>query len=163
MWYLYIISVGMGVSYLLLYFLFPLLFTNKLISLKLKSLYSIIYVVVFSLTVNFISNSIADQWFGDRILHIFGGGVTAFLVCFLVVRDSKLKINKFQFLVISLLTVTSLGVVNELIEFFLQMLTHIIFAPTITDTWLDLLSNTIGAIIGAACFAPFINNRPKIK
>ncbi len=81
----------------------------------------------------------------------------AFMVCFLVVKDSKLPVTKFQFLIFSALIATALGVANELLEFFLQHYFGFISAASVTDTWLDLLSNTVGILLASICFVPFIS------
>jgi hypothetical protein len=94
--------------------------------------------------------------FSNRVLHAYGGGFMAFLVCFLVVRDSKLSLTKFQFFIFSFLIVAALGVANEILEFFLQNYAGMIFSSHINDTWYDLMSNTIGSLIATVCFVPCI-------
>lgn len=56
---------------------------------------------------------------------------------------------------------TALGVANELFEFLLQSTTHLVFSPTVTDTWLDLLSNTIGIGVAVSIFSAFIKTPRK--
>lgn len=154
--YLLLISFGLCVTYVLLYFLFPFFFKGKTVRLTRQSLYSIIYIILLSLLIFVVSLSVTNLELGNRVLHTFGGGFLSFFTCFLVVRDSKLPINKFQFFILSFLVAIALGVANEILEFFFQQYFHIIFAATVNDTWLDLISNTVGALIAGACFTPLI-------
>ena len=76
----------------------------------------------------------------------------SFFICFRVVRDSRLLISKFQFFVFSVLVVTAMGVGNEIVEFVLQNYMPLVFSVDINDTWLDLISNGLGMLLGAALF-----------
>lgn len=156
--YLLFITFGLCATYFILYFLFSIFFKNTITRPNHKSVYSIIYVVIFSLLSYLIVYVIPNEWWSDRVLHLLGGGAVSFFLCFLVVKDSKLNIGRFQFFIFSFLIVTALGVGNEIIEFFLQHYFNIIFASTVTDTWLDLISNLIGTLIAAAVLVPFIKN-----
>jgi hypothetical protein len=105
--------------------------------------------------VYFVSFRVTDWELGNRLLHIFGGGFLSFLICFFAVKDSELSISSFQFFSFSFLLVITLGVGNEILEFFLQNYAHFSFAQNVNDTWLDLISNAFGAIIAMACLTPF--------
>lgn len=76
------------------------------------------------------------------------------IICFLVVRDSGLKIGRFQFFVFSAMIVTALGVGNEILEYYAQTYFGIIAAATVDDTWLDLISNTVGICAAALLLIP---------
>lgn len=156
--YLIFIALGLCAVYFFLYFLFPIFFQTTITRPNKKSAYSLVYIFAFSLISYFIALQIGNEWIGNRIIHILGGGAASFFMCFRVIKDTDMKIGRFQFFVFSFLIVTALGVGNELVEFFLQHFFHIIFAPTITDTWLDLLSNTIGILLGAAVLVPFVKS-----
>ncbi len=156
------ITFGLCLAYLLVYLLIGPFFNQPTARLTARSTYSLITIFVFSLLTFAISIYIPDLVLGNRVLHAFGGGFMAFFVCFLAARDSRVKINRFQFLLVSLLVVTALGVANEIIEFFLQYYFakyDLFFATTINDTWLDLVSNTIGILLAAAVFVPHIKKR----
>ena len=157
--YLLTITIGLCVSYIALFFLFPYFFNHARNKLSLKSLASILIICTISLVSCYIALGIHDKETGNRILHIFGGGFTAFLVCFLAVKDSGVRLRKFQFFIFSSLVVIALGVLNELIEFFLQYYFHIISAKTGIDTWLDLTSNMVGIFIAGICFVPFVSRK----
>ena len=154
--YLLIITIGLCLAYVFFYFLFPLFFRNTTVALSAKSLYSILYIVIFIFLAYEISLRVADYELSNRFLHIFGGGFVSFLICFLAVKDSKLSLGRFQFFIFGVLLAIALGVANEILEFFLQRYFNMDFAKTATDTWLDLISNTVGALIAAACLTPFI-------
>jgi len=155
----------MVAAYVFLFYTSQLFFKNSITSkLHNKSVHSIIYIVVLDALAYWLSLNISDIQLSNRVLHAFGGGFLAFFVCFRVAKDAKLPVNKFQFFVASSLIVISLGVANEIIEFFLQNYSnlHIVFAPTINDTWLDLVSNTVGAFIASVCFVPFIKSAKNV-
>ncbi|MCC7432943.1 hypothetical protein IT412_05485 [Candidatus Peregrinibacteria bacterium] len=157
--YLFLISLGMGLAYLFLYQIYSVFFTGKLTKYSLESWKSIVIILVFSLVVNKLALLIVDRELGNRVMHAFGGGFLAFFTCFLVVKNLKLRMNIFPFILFSFLIVMSLGIANELLEFFLQSYSPLIFANSINDTWLDLTSNFIGTIVAIAIFTPFIRNK----
>lgn len=157
--YLFLISLGMGLAYLFLYQIYSVFFTGKLTKYSLESWKSIVIILVLSLVVNKLALLIVDREFGNRVMHAFGGGFLAFLNCFLIVKNLKLKMKIFQFVLFSFLIVMSLGIANELVEFVLQSNTPLIFANSINDTWLDLTSNLVGAILAIGIFTPFIRNK----
>lgn len=154
--------MGFILTYFILYkILFPILFEKPLLPLGKGTILSFLIIIVLSLINYFfiISFLNIESGIGNRLLHAFGGAFIAFLVCFLVVKDGKLDISKFQFFIISLLMVTALGVVNEIYEFILQNYFDKIAAATVDDTWLDLISNTVGILVAGICFIPFINRK----
>ena len=97
----------------------------------------------------FVTYNIPNEFWANRFLHAFGGGFLLYMICYSVMKDHQLTIDHFRFFVFSFLVVTSLGVANEMMELFLQTTTHLVFADSVTDTWLDLLSNIVGITLGA--------------
>ncbi len=93
--------------------------------------------------------SVPDAELGNRFQHAVGGGVLGVVLCFLVFRDHRIKATRFQFFIWTTLIVTALGVGNELLEFFMQANTTMIFAANTFDTWRDLASNTVGIALAA--------------
>ncbi len=61
---------------------------------------------------------------------------------FLAAKDSNIVIDRFRFFTLSVLIVTGLGVANEMLEFFLQSQTGLIFTTSINDTRVDLTSTS---------------------
>jgi hypothetical protein len=116
-------------------------------------------IVALSFFGYFVAFAIQDQELSNRFLHAFGGGFLGFLTCFLAAKDSSVVINKFQFFIFSVLIVIALGVANEILEFLLQNYVGIVFATSVNDTWLDLISNTIGIFIASAIFIPLVRNK----
>ncbi len=157
--YLTIITFGMCVAYLVFAFAFPKFFKNKFQALSPNWAFSILYIIIFSVAAHYFSLLIPNDELSNRVLHALGGGFAAFFICFLVFRDSKIQLTRFQFFVFSFLVVTALGTANEIIEFFLQNNYHLIFAPNTNDTWQDLISNTVGALAAGICFTPFIKTK----
>ena len=145
----------MCAAYFMLLALYPLLFSQKRTALSFRSLLSLGTIILISTLVLLVSFSIQDVDLGNRVLHTFGGGFLGFLVCFLAAKDSRININRFQFLVFSALIVLALGIANELLEFMLQEYVGMIFAIHVNDTWLDLASNVTGIVLGALLITPF--------
>lgn len=157
--YLIAITLSLCIAYFALFLIFPFFFEHRVAKIGPKSLLSVALIFIISFLGYLIAFTIPDLELSNRFLHGFGGGFMALFVCFLVAKDSHVRINKFQFIFLSLLTVTALGVVNEILEFFLQNYGGVIFAASINDTWLDLISNTIGIALALIAFAPFINKK----
>ena len=105
--YLILISVSLCIFYFVLFFVSPELFNQERGKIGLSSLFSVTLILLLSFLGYFIAFNISDTELSNRFLHGFGGGFMAFLVCFLIVRDTRLKINKFQFFVLSILIVTA--------------------------------------------------------
>lgn len=126
---------------------YGLFFKGTLISLRNVSFRSIAFIVAACFGVFAILMLTPDLILRNRLQHGLGGGFIAFLVCFFAAQDSKVRMTRFQFIALSILIVTSLGAANEILEFYLQNYLGLTMATTLNDTWLDLISNTIG--IGA--------------
>ena len=131
-------------------------FKNTLPSYKNLSFSSYFLILSICIVAFIASFSVKDLDLSNRILHTFGGGFVTFFVCFLVVKDTNLQISRFQFFVFSFLVTVSLGAANEILEYFLQNYLNFSFAKSANDTWLDLISNTFGALIAATILVPFI-------
>ena len=160
--YLLAITLGLCISYFILFFLFPFFFEHRIAKVTKKSFLFAAVVTFLSFTGYLAGFHISDLEFANRLQHAFGGGFLAFLICFLATKDSGVKISKFQFFIFSALIVTALGVINESMEYVLQNYFGftLMFADSINDTWLDLVSNTVGIAIAGVCFTPFVNTRP---
>ena len=84
------------------------------------------------------------------IQHSVGGGVAVGLVAIYFINSLKtdypyLKNLFFQFALFYALVCT-LGVTNEILEFFLDYTGLGIFSADRYDTWYDLVANTVGAM-----------------
>ncbi len=154
--YLAAVTFGLCVAYLLLEHLFSLFFTKHFAHIGRRSIGSVAIIVVTSILGYVLTLFISDPESSNRVLHMFGGGFLAIMVCFLVVKDSRITITKFQFFIFSFMVVTTLGVGNEIMEFFLQNYGGLIATTTLNDTWFDLIANTTGIFVASICFTPFI-------
>jgi len=159
-YYLVAMTLMFGAAYLGLYFLMPFLLGQRPASLTRRSLYSIFLIIGLSVLVSCMARSIADPVIANRILHALGGGFLAFLTCVLATRDARVNVDRGRFILLALLIVTALGVGNELAELALQSLTKFPFTDSLIDTWLDLLSNTTGALIAIPLIPLLYKNRP---
>lgn len=163
MYYLSAITILLCISYFVLAYLFTTFFPKDTTHLPRPPFFSLMIIIFTSIIAFWISFIIPDPALGNRFLHAIGGGFMGFLTCFLVVRDKAYTITQFQFLVFSFLLVTALGVANEILEYVLQIFFGFISNKSLYDTWLDLISNTIGILVAATCFVPFVNKKSTLK
>lgn len=155
--YLIFLSIVITVSYFPIRLLFHYFFHgSKPPALNKRWFVSCLITFLLSLAVYIISSKISDQEIGNRIVHAFGGGFLAYLVCFFAAKDDRIKIDKLKFFIFSFMLVMTLGIGNEVVEYFLQNHFDFSAAPHVNDTWLDLMSNITGALIAAICFTPFL-------
>lgn len=157
--YLLFLIISYCFAYFVLLWLYTYFFKNEWPAISRNAARSVCIIGVTVFITITLSLSIPDTQLSNRTLHALGGGFCAVLLCFLVAEDVGYSTTRFQFIVWSALIVTALGTVNELLEFFLQTTTQLTFASTINDTWLDLLSNTIGMMVGVSIFAPLVKKR----
>ncbi len=142
------------------YFLLPLVFSlfagrGKRVSFK-RRLCSLVTLVVASAIGYTLAFQIADEELSNRVTHALGGFFSVTLG-YLVVRDFGFVFSKIAFLVLVGLIATALGVGNEILEYFLQNHLAYISADNINDTWLDLISNTVGIAVAALILTPFVS------
>ena len=156
--YLFSAAIGLGASYFLLSFIFSKFFSQPLAIEKLKKLKPVCIIVVLSLVISAISHEMPVGP-DNRFLHALGGGLMVVLVCFLAIKNLQFGISRFQFIVVSALTATAFGVGNELLEFFLENYFGLIANVSLNDTWLDLLSNTVGIIFALLVLTPLYKQR----
>lgn len=158
MFYLAFLAVSFSLTYAVLFFLFPLFFANRLARPTPRSAASLAMIFAALLAVFIVVGAIHDhdRVLANRVLHALGGGFLSFFICWLVVRDTRLVIGRFQFLLFSTLIVTTLGVGNEILEFFFAIYLRVNFQSDGFDTWLDLISNAVGTGFGALVFAPLL-------
>lgn len=154
--YLVFLTIVFCLTYVALQFLYGYLFGGGPNARTKISPISIGIIAIWSVLSFLASASIEDDWISNRLLHALGGGFLGIVTCFLAARDGRAAISRFQFFVFGILVVTALGVGNEIMEFMLQMTTDMIFATGVFDTWLDLVSNTVGALAASAVLLPFI-------
>jgi hypothetical protein len=136
-----------AIAYFALFYLLPLFWNQPRHSLPKRWWRTITFFIVAILVILILSEFIIRGEMGNRLQHTAGGGILAFYLYFCAMRDAHIRITPLQFLIFGLLTVTALGVANELMEFFMQSFHIHTSAITAIVTWLDLTSNTIGATI----------------
>jgi hypothetical protein len=158
--YLLTISLGLCVAYFVVFWLFSVFFTGVRINLtSTRTLLSLAIIFAWSCIVYAVTFLMTDLELGNRVLHLFGGGVMGVIICFLAARDGRFVISRLQFFIMSLLLVTAMGVFNEHVEYFLQTYVRFLFYSNPRDTWLDLLSNTGGILLANMALLPFLRNR----
>ena len=120
---------------------------------------SVVYIALVAVAGDFVSTLIPDWQLANRVLHILAGGFAGYLACVLAARDASLAIGRARFAIVAALLVTALGVANEHLELALQSFAHLRFAATVSDTWLDLASNTVGIALGALALTWLVPTR----
>ena len=85
--------------------------------------------------------------FGNFLLHMSGGISATFLFVYLI-KTLKLKFVNWRLTLLVLFAfVSMLGVLNELAEYFFELLGFGIFSDDTHDTWRDFTANTIGMTV----------------
>jgi len=151
------------VSYIILYYWLALwlqYFFNEKKQLLYKFYHSAIIVLLF-LVVVVSTELMTNEIIWNRLLHAFWGWFIMIVVTLFSLKASQVKINKFQFLFLWFFIATTFWVVNELTESFWQIVLHYTFSSYFNDTWLDLWSNTVGAIVWLLVFVGFVGKKKK--
>ena len=157
------IGVSITLSYIPVYFLFGYFFAPTVPPLSRRSLYSLLGAAALFALAAVAVYLVPNVWWGNRVQHAFGGGFVILFICYRAAVDAQLDIARLKFVIFSAFIVTALGVCNELIELTLQTYTHYVFSSTVTDTWFDLASNTVGLALGSVVFAPLIGARSMMR
>lgn len=142
-----------SITYCVLYLALLWIISEKWPNFTPRSIYSLVLLAALNVLLFALYLFIPSEFWGNRIQHAIGGGMLAFFMFWLVIRDTQTHLTRLQFFTLGFLVVTALGVANELLEFVAQHYTSIIFAGSIYDTWWDLLSNTAGACVGGLLFS----------
>lgn len=135
------------VTYGALYVLLPLLHDRPIPRLRWASVVSVVGIALLIQVVFIVTSQMTDRELGNRLLHMIGGGVLGFVLYARVVSDAHIPLNRLQFFVYGFLIISTLGVLNEHLEFFLQATGLRVFMWSMTDTWRDLASNSLGAVV----------------
>lgn len=147
-----IYSIFFTTAYLLLYIILNYalqLVLKKKINKQTLQKKSFILIALSSVTIFSIVFLIKDPELANRFQHAIAGGFLTMLISYLAFKDSQVEINKLQIILLSALVVTFLGVLNEILEFIIQINTNLVFADNLNDTWLDLTSNFFGIMLGS--------------
>ncbi len=156
-------TVAFCLLYGVLIFLYPYFFTGATAwPGRRANLFSLLAIIVATFVIFSLVLNVSDPILANRLQHALGGGFMAFFVCFLAATRSAISLSRFQFFCFSFLIVTALGVANEVLEFFLQNYFGLHFASAVNDTWLDLISNVIGALVASIIFVPFVRKKAKV-
>lgn len=157
--YLIILIIALIVSYFLIALILSQLLMIKVIVNPRRIFISLIIIIIFTVISYSFSILIPDVELSNRLLHALGGGFNVVLVTFMAVKSFGINLNLRQFVIISILFICLLGIGNEILEFFMQVFLRFQFATTPIDTWLDLISNSIGGAIGIVIFGlPYLKN-----
>lgn len=84
---------------------------------------------------------------GNFLLHGVGGGMASSCLFMYMARSLGLNLNWRLELVSLFLFVSTLGVLNELAEYVIELAADITMSFDSQDTWRDFVANTMGAMI----------------
>jgi hypothetical protein len=107
----------------------------------------LVAVVAVQLTASALSAALAGV-LGNALLHGLGGGVAAALVFVYLLRIFAIRPSWPVQLVGLFVFVSTLGVLNELGEYAVELLHLAVYSEDTHDTWRDFVANTTGAFIG---------------
>lgn len=142
------------VSYLF-FSIFLQLFFQKKIEVTIRFIHIISIFLLLFLMLLWVQSIPSPEWW-NRFQHAFWGGFLIVFILFLSQKVSKVTLTKFQFISLGILFATLFWVWNEVLEYFLQEYFDMIFTYHLYDTWLDLISNTVWAIIWVSVFSLFL-------
>ncbi len=128
-----------------------------------KILQSLVVVFILSFALSSLTVFFPTSFWADRIQHAIGGAGVLMLTWYLALKAASISVSRPTFFVLGFLIVTTLGVGYELLEFLGEMTTSFVFQTSQYDTWLDLLSNTVGALVSGAILMQLISEKEKIK
>lgn len=84
---------------------------------------------------------------GNFLLHAVGGGMSATFLFYYLCGLLEYKLNWRVELITLFAFVSCLGVLNELLEYVIELTTPLIMSLDSQDTWRDLVANTSGALV----------------
>jgi hypothetical protein len=104
----------------------------------------------------FVPHALKDLRWVNFIQHGVGGGVAVALGCLYMIENFKDKLDFFNNRIFQMIfifaCVSSLGVLNEILEFTFDALRIGIYSNDRYDTWFDLVANSIGALLTFAFY-----------
>lgn len=136
--------------YPVLYILFILLLTTWLgrelkLRLSFRTHWRWLAGAIILGVLGYMAGHVYDTIFGNFLLHSSGGAASTLLFIYLF-KTLRLSFNWRLTTLFLLGFVCTLGVLNELMEYFLETLGYGPFSFDPHDTWRDLLANTMGML-----------------
>jgi hypothetical protein len=89
--------------------------------------------------------------------HVIGGGIFCGFLWLYAIQHLKWKLSVATEALSLYALVSAFGVANELFELLIVKLRIIRISPS--DTWWDLLANTLGALVFWLCYRVYKNHR----
>ncbi|MBM3261031.1 hypothetical protein FJY93_01295 [Candidatus Kaiserbacteria bacterium] len=153
-------TIGICTAYILLRLFMPRFFNlTRSISIDARAFGSVLIITTTCIIGYALGVYLPDPWWADRARHVVGGGLAVTLACFCALREGAPRLGVPRFAALATCTVSILGLINECGEFLLG-----ITDPRYTfdryDTEWDLISNTVGLIVGICVLAPFARKDP---
>ena len=95
----------------------------------------------------YLSRAVSSAFLGNVLLHSVGGGAVSAIFFAYLVKTYKIKLNWRVMIVLLFIFVSTLGTLNEIMEYAFELLHMGIYSVDSHDTWRDIISNTSGAYI----------------
>jgi hypothetical protein len=108
--------------------------------------YWLVAIITLQLFAGVLAEIYNPHGLGNVLLHTIGGGAVSALVFFYLSYTFRLRVSWRVQLVLLFCCACTLGVLNELAEFAMELLRVGVFSYDSQDTWRDLTANTSGAV-----------------
>jgi len=99
-------------------------------------------------------------WRFDQLVHPYGTAVAALIAYFFIARHAKLP--RIWMVILAAFVAMGLGALNEVIEFITKLTVPNTDVGGYNNTAIDLCTNMVGAIIGAAIAALKWGKKPPL-
>ncbi len=119
--------------------------TGKKVSVK-KQIGWLLVAIILPLIASLLDKAAGGKT-GNFLLHSIGGGMASTLLFYYLVRTFKFGLNWRIEMITLFAFVSCLGVLNELLEYFIEVYLKMVMSLDTHDTWRDLLANSLGALV----------------
>jgi hypothetical protein len=116
---------------------------------------------LFAQLIASIASIIISGQAGNFVLHAVGGGVASTMMYIYLVKTFEVKVSWRIEIAMLFAFASSLGVMNELAEYFIEIVFGLIMSVDTRDTWRDFVANTSGAIAAWAMLRNLLRFSPK--
>lgn len=91
--------------------------------------------------------STSGQGLGNFLMHAVGGGMATACTYLYITKNLNVTINWHLNVALLFMFVSSFGILNELLEYYAELVGAGIFSLDSQDTWRDFVANSSGAFL----------------
>ncbi len=118
---------------------------------------------LFAQIIASIASNIIGGQVGNFVLHGVGGGVASTMMFVYLVKTFAVRISWRAEIVMLFAFASSLGVMNELAEYFIEAAFGLVMSVDTQDTWRDFAANTSGAFAAWLMLRIVLRISPRYK